>query len=277
MRNVLVALKESREVSRLTAAVAALVGPGAVVDVVDVVETGPGRGPAEADVARAVDMLRAHGIVARGHVDVVEDGRGVAEHLTERARALAAEIVVMGSRGLGQPGGLVGHSVSHRLLANLDLPVLVLPDGAHLPVHGFRRVLAAIGREADAAAVVAAVRLLRGPVEVLAVHVARRVAVHAGEGVADTFVELGETSNAVLDEARWRFREAGIRVRCRMLDRDGGVAVALIDTARSWDADLIVLGTRRPGLWEALVVGSTSHGVLQRSERPVLIAGRHRG
>ncbi len=116
MRNVLTALKESREVARLRAAAAALVGPGAEADVVHVVETGTGQGPAGTEVETAVERLRARGIVAWGHVDAVRDG-GVAERLAERARATGAEIVVMGSRGLGQPGGLVGHSVSHALLA----------------------------------------------------------------------------------------------------------------------------------------------------------------
>lgn len=177
----------------------------------------------------------------------------------------------MGCRGLGQVQGLVGRSVSHALLASLDLPVLVLPDRARPPIHGFRRVLAAARTEGDARSAAAAVQRLRGPVEVLAVHVPRRAALHVGEGAANTFAEICETSTAVLAAAQGRFKEAGIRIAERTVDRDGGVAVAICDTARSWDADLIVLGPRE---WKALVAGSTSHGVLHRSDRPVLVAGR---
>jgi len=36
----------------------------------------------------------------------------------------------MGSRGLGHLGGLLGRSVSHGLLAGLELPVLIVPDKA---------------------------------------------------------------------------------------------------------------------------------------------------
>jgi nucleotide-binding universal stress UspA family protein len=122
---------------------------------------------------------------------------------------------------------------------------------------------------------VAAIQRLTGLTgEVLAVHVPRRVAIHAGGEPAGAFVEIGETSTAVLATARRRFKAAGVRVATRTVDRDGGVAAAICETAREWDADLIVLGPRRPGAWEAVVAGSTTLGVVQRSDRPVLIAGR---
>jgi nucleotide-binding universal stress UspA family protein len=126
-------------------------------------------------------------------------------------------------------------------------------------------VLAAVGSDGDAQATVAAVRLLPGPVEVLAVHVPRRVAVHASEGVAGTFVELGETSDAVLAEAHRRFRESRIRVTTRELDRDGGIPEAISDAAREWDADAIVVGPRRPSSWEAST--ARTWRVISRSSR----------
>jgi len=276
MRNVLIALKDRGEAARLAAAAAALVGTGARVDVTHVAVTISDRDLAEADgaVAAAVGELRARGIAAHGHVDTMGEW-GVARRLVERARASAAEAVVMGSRGLQSVGGLVAGSVSHALLASLQLPVLVLPDGADAPAHGLRRVLVAVGSEDDAGAAAAAVRLLPGPVtELLAVHVPRRVALHAGEAVANPFLEIGETSTAVLATALGHFQAAGLHIGTRTVGRDGGVAAAICDSAREWDADLIVLGPRRPGAWKALVAGSASHGVLHHSDRPVLIVAR---
>jgi nucleotide-binding universal stress UspA family protein len=276
MRNVLVALKDRGEAARLAAVVAALAGPGAQVNVAHVLEGGSRGDFAEADlaVAQAVDVLRTHGITARGHVDVMGEG-GVAGRLAERARASGAEVVVIGSRGLGEVRGLVAGSISHALPARLDLPVLVLPDRAGVPTCGPRRVLVAVGSEGDPGAAVVAVRLLGGPaIEVLAVHVARRVALHAGDAVSEPFLEIGETSTAVLATALDQFKRAGLRIATCTVDRDGGVAAAICDTARDWDADLIVLGPRRPGAWEALAAGSTFHRVLRHSDRPVLIAGR---
>lgn len=276
MRSVVVALKDRGEAAGLTAGAAALAGPEGEVEVVHVVEDRTQRAhtTAEQAVAHAVDLLRARGITARGHVDVTGEG-GVAGRLVERARASGAEVVVVGSRGLGHLGGLVAGSVSHAVLAGLDVPVLVLPRAARVPDHGLRRALVAVGGEEDAAAAVAAVRLLSGGAgEVLAVHVPRRVAIHAGGGPAGTFVEIGETSTAVLATAQARFKAAGLRIATRTVDRDGGVAAAICETAREWEADLIVLGPRRPGAWEAVVAGSTTLGVLQRSDRPLLIARR---
>jgi nucleotide-binding universal stress UspA family protein len=276
MRNLLVALKDRGEAVRLAAVTAAVASPGARTAVVHVLETSALADFAEAAdaVARTVDLLRIHGVSARGLVDAMGEG-GVAGGLARRARVSGAEAVVMGSRGLGELRGLVAGSVSHALPASLDLPVLVLPDRAAVPDHGLCRVLVAIGSEDDAGAAVAAVRLLRNPAkEVLAVHVPRRLAVHAGVGVADPFLEIGETSTAVLATALERFKRAAMHVATSTVDRDGGVAAAICETARDWDADLIVLGSRRPGPWEALAAGSTSHGVLRHSDRPVLIAGR---
>jgi nucleotide-binding universal stress UspA family protein len=276
MRKVVVALKDCGEAASLAAAAAALADREGRVEVVHVVEHHTQHDLAAADhaVGHAVDLLRSRGIAARGHVDVAGEG-GVNGRLVERARSSGADVVVMGSRGLGHVGGLVAGSISHAVLADLDVPVLVLPWEAGMPQHGLRRILVAMGGEEDAGAVVSAVRLLSGATrEVLAVHVPRRVAIHAGEGSAGTFVEIGETSTAVLATARRRFKAAGVRIATQTVDRDGGVAAAICETAREWDADLIVLGPRRPGAWEAVVAGSTTLGVLQRSDRPVLISGR---
>jgi len=276
MRNLLVALKDRGEAVRLAAASVALAGPDARATAVHVVEIGSRREFAEAGlaVAETVELLRTRGVTAHGHMDVMGEG-GVAGRLAERALESGADGVVMGSRGLGEFRSLVAGSVSHALLAGVDLPVLVLPGRARAPVHDVRRVLVAVGSEDDAGAAAAAVRLLRGPVhEVLAVHVPRRVAVHAGEAVAGLFVEIGETSTAVLATALERFKRAGMRIATSTADRSGSVAAAICDTARDWDADVIVLGSRRPGAWEALAAGSTAHGILHRADRPVLIAGR---
>lgn len=269
----MLAIDERDEAVGLAAVAVALADPGAEVDVLHVVELGAGQSFVEADatVAEAVDLVRARGLTGSGHVEATAGG--VAPRLVEHARRLGPELVVMGCRGLGRVGGVVGHSVSHALLAELDVPVLVLPCDARLPLRGFRRVLASVGSEGDAAAVVAAVQLLPGVTEVLATHVPRRVALHVGRGGGQTFAEIGETSTQVLAEAVGRFEEAGIPATGQTLERAGGVAAAIADTARAWNADVIVLGARRPHEWEALVAGSTVHEVLRRSDRPVLVAG----
>lgn len=275
MKTVMIAIEGRDEAVRLTAVAAALASQGAEVDVVHVLEPGSERGLVEAErrVHAAVDLARCHGLMASGHVVTGESG--VARRLVEEAHRLRADVVVIGSRGLGRVRAIGEHSVSHAVLADLAIPVLVLPDCARLPLRGFRRALAAVGSETDAAAVAAAVGLLPGVAEVLVAHLPRRVALHVGAGGAGTFAEIGETSAAVLTEAVARFTAAGLPVTARTLERAaGGVAGSIVDAAGAWAADVVVMGARRPRDWEALVAGSTTYEVLHRCDRPVLVAAR---
>lgn len=269
----MVALKERGEAVRLTAVAVALAEPGAEVEVTHVAEVGHAPGFAEADtmVGAAVELLQAHGLEARGDVEV-SAVRGVADCLTERARESGAEVVVIGSRGLGHVSALLRGSVSHALLARLDVPVVAVPEHARLPLRGFRRVLVALRDEDEAVATVSALRGLRPPIEVLAVHTPRLVTLHSGLGPEAGFAEVPETSTVVLGRARERMRAAGIPVATRTLEGHG-VAQTLRECARDWDADLVVLGSRRLVDWQALLAGSTAHDVLHRVDRPVLVTG----
>lgn len=277
MKTVMIAIEDSREAAGLTTLAAAAAGHGAELDVVHVVELGSDQEPDEAReaVASAVELLRARGLTCRGHVETTDCG--VAERMVERVRQTGADLLVMGTRGLTGLAALRRHSVSHAVLADLDVPVLVVPDQARLPVAGVRRVLVAVGSEWDTSAAVGAVELLPDANDVLLVHVPRWAALHVGRGPGNTFAEIGgETSRAVLSDAVERFGEVGIPVTARTLERAGGVAEAIADAAHAWDADVIVVGGRRPADWEALVTGSTAHDVFHRGHCPVLVAGRRR-
>ena len=275
MKKVMVALKGRNEVLRLTATAVALADPAAEVEVTHIAEVGQGRSFAEADatLTAALELLRAHGLEARGDLEVTAV-RSVPDRLAERARESGAEAVVIGSRGLGHLSALLRGSVSHALLARLDVPVVAVPESARLPLRGFRRVLVALRAEEETTAAVAALGLLRPPPEFLTFHAPHRVAVHAGHGGEAGFAELPETSPVVLARALERMREAGIDAEARSLEGHG-VARALDEIAKEWDADLVVLGSRRLLDWQALVAGSTAHDVLHRVDLPVLItAGR---
>jgi nucleotide-binding universal stress UspA family protein len=198
----------------------------------------------------------------------------VAGCLAQHARDWKADLVVMGSRGLGHVGGLFGRSVSHALLSKVDLPVLVVPAGAEVPDRGFRRVLVALRDLTEAEPAATAVRLLAPGAEVLAVHVPRALAVHAGTDPEESFLEVYETSDVVLRAVHRQMLHHGVRAFTRHLPRHGNVAEAIAGAAHEWDADLVALGSRRLHLWEALIAGSTSQDVIRLSDRPVLILGR---
>jgi nucleotide-binding universal stress UspA family protein len=271
-----VALKERHEAGRLVAAAAMLVRRGGQADVVHVLELGSQEDFALADLAvtNATEQLQARGFVAEGHVHATASGT-VANRLAQHTRESDADLVVMGSRGLGRRGGLLGRSVSHALLAETDLPVLVVPEKAHLSVRGIRRVLVAVEDESEAEAVAEALKLIELDAEVLVAHVPRRVTMHVGSHPGETFAEIPEVSTVVLEQVRQRLKKAGVEATMRTLPRMGSVAETVVGSACESEADLIVVGSRRLRDWEALgKKGSTSHAILHCSERPVLIAGR---
>jgi nucleotide-binding universal stress UspA family protein len=275
MKRVLIALKRRQEAAHLAAVAAAIAEPDDEIEVLHVFEPGLHDDAACAVtlVEGAVDLLHARGFVASGATTPLTGGN-VARRLAERVRSAGADLVVLGSRGLGHVGGLFGRSVSHALMAATDVPVLVVPAIAHLPLHGFGRVLVALREEAEARAMARAIELIPTPAEVLALHVPRPVAVHVGGGPGETYTELPETSDIVLRTAALRLREAGVRAEVRRPAHGTDVARAISDAATEWDADLLVLGSRRLRDWEAVLAGSTCHNVIRLSHRAVLVAGR---
>ncbi|HET7877050.1 MAG TPA: universal stress protein, partial [Methylomirabilota bacterium] len=69
-----------------------------------------------------------------------------------------------------------------------------------------------------------------------------------------------------------RAREAGVAVEPALLESDGRrVAAVVVDEARWWEADLIVVGTHgRRGL-DRLLLGSVAEGVVRAAPVTVLL------
>jgi nucleotide-binding universal stress UspA family protein len=87
--------------------------------------------PAEATrlVADATKTVRDAGIGAKGQLVDVAAGH-VAKAILEAAAANDIELIVMGSRGLSDIGGLFLGSVTHKVMQQTDVPVLVVRSGA---------------------------------------------------------------------------------------------------------------------------------------------------
>src|SRR5258708_11060329 len=81
-------------------------------------------------------------------------------------------------------------------------------------------------------------------------------------------------ADAAVFDLRMAGLAAGADVRFAIVDR---VAEAILEEARAFGADLIVLGPPRPPRFAARIFGSITQRVIQRAACPVLVAPRAAG
>ncbi len=226
-------------------------------------------------VKDVVRRLEAAGVAARGEV-LPTHTRPPARLIAEAAREFGAELVALGSRGLGDLAGLFLGSVGHQVAALLVCPVLLVHGAGvqsdELQVQPLRRVLVAVRTLPESEGALAAARTLA------AEHDADVLVVHALEMAFDSedawYTETESEAEALVRDAAQRLN-GGVRwVHTRVLRGGASVAAALAAAAERWDGDLIVLGSRRPTDLGGLLLGSVAHGLVRRTQRPVLLAER---
>ncbi|MFE0594111.1 universal stress protein [Micromonospora echinospora] len=226
--------------------------------------------PEPSDEART--MLEKTAADLRGRwpeltVEVRQVAGGPGATLVEESRR--AELVVVGSRGLGGFAGLLLGSVSAQVAGHAHGPVLVVrpadrqvaTDGPVLVgLDGSELAELAVGHAAEEAA--------RQGVPLVLTHVVApdaRPEDSAGDGqVADRL--LAETAATV------RQRHPELAVAERLL-RAADPASALVEA--SADAALVVVGSRGRGGFAGLLLGSVSQALVQHARCPVLVARPH--
>ncbi|MGW1447480.1 universal stress protein [Micromonospora sp. NPDC002411] len=184
-----------------------------------------------------------------------------------------ADLVVVGSRGLGGFAGLLLGSVGSQVAAHAHCPVLVVrPDEQPIPVDapvlvgvdGSESSRLAAGYAADEAA-------LRD-VPVVLVHVGPPT---EGRTVPE---EIEESQAAYQADAVRLLADASAAVRAEYPDlvvrehpvRAAGAAQGLIEA--SGNASLLVVGTRGRAGFTGMLLGSVSQAAIQHAHCPVLVA-----
>lgn len=189
--------------------------------------------------------------------------------LTEEANY--AQLVVLGSRGLGGLGGLLLGSVAVALAARAACPVVVVrgtdrADDRTVPV-----VVGVDHQPAGDAAIEFAF-------DAAAARGAPLVAVHAWADVVYDPQVVALTDRAAIQEHE---RTALTRRLSVWAEKYPAVALSQVVfpdspsralVAWSKDAQLLVVGSRGRGNLAGLVLGSVSHSVLQHSRCPVVVA-----
>lgn len=203
-------------------------------------------------------------------------GRPAAQ-IVDAARTMAADVIVVGSRGHGTIESMLLGSVSAEVVEHATVPVLV----ARGPT--VRRIVLAWDGSSCASAAAGLLRTW----PIFAGSAIRVVSVADVEipwwtgfpvdGSPQLLPIYGDAANASRGEHEELAREmtAQLRSAGRAAEpdrREGDAATELLAAARAWEADLIVMGTHgRTGL-ARLVLGSVARNVLHHATCSVLIA-----
>lgn len=204
------------------------------------------------DIASALIALA---VDARSELRQARNGQ-VAAEIAAAAAEHRSDLVVLGSRGRSDLGGLLLGSVGHNVLERVSCPVLLVRAGRRASDRR-RRILVAVAGDEDLAELVrttAAVAELDA--KVLVLHL-----LAPGDGD----LQLAISAN-VVEQMVAGLRRCGVRARGRVRAGPGGTTPEIVKTALGYGADLIVMGSPRLPALAALLQGSGSHRVIDHSE-----------
>lgn len=211
-------------------------------------------------VDRAVGAPAAAGV----GLEVIRDTAGSA--LIDRSRS--ADLLVVGSRGLGGFKRLLLGSVSDQCVRHAHCPVVIVRPGVESAQRPIERIV--VGVDGSAAALQAlgwALDLARsGSAEVRVVHAWQPTLV----GGPFTPVVLDPWDDGVdqqIDEALASADTTGVRIT--RVTTGGSAATTILDAAQG--ADLVVVGSRGHGGFAGLLLGSVSHQVAHHAPCPVVV------
>ncbi len=177
---------------------------------------------------------------------------GAAEVIASAAEDARAELVVVGSRGLGSVSAVLLGSVSLSLAARGPCPALIVPAAAS-PL-GDAPIVCAVDESDGARAALAA-----------AADFAERLGVRL---LVVTVEADGGPSPAAVERI---VADAGLGTGVERIVTHGEPAAAIVEAAGGNGAGMIVIGSRGRGALAASVLGSVSSSVAGRSECPVMV------
>lgn len=192
--------------------------------------------------------------------------------LVQAARETGADLVLLGSGGVGHVRGALLGSVSSQVLQHAPCSVMLFSEQQPAPATGARTVLVALdGSDCSRYAL----RVAQGLATALA---ARLVLVHvvdpripfALHPPASLREQLLTAGRALLHEARASIVAPLEHVEAQLLE--GGPRETLAAACEQHDPAVLVVGTRGLGGFKGLLIGSTSQWVVNHAPCPVLVA-----
>jgi len=256
-----------------------------VIPATDVPLVGPAVPPmlSEADIKDASEQVAAHFSQAPGGhagvpLDVLVESGPPAKQILERAKSLAADLIVIGTHGHSGFQRLVLGSVTEKVLRQARCPTLTVPPQAHatstLP---FKRILCPIDfADSSLSALDFALSLAReGSAELTILHVLE----WSDSLPTNRPIPTLEYRQAAERDVRTKLAElvpAAAREWCHATTRlgEGKAYPAILEVAADQRADLIVMGVRGRNPLDLMLFGSTTNQVVRRATCPVLTVRR---
>ncbi|MEV7796968.1 universal stress protein [Streptomyces sp. NPDC087512] len=234
-------------------------------------------GPPEGGIRNMVDRLVAEAVerarTAAPEVDVTHAVVTGEPLSVLEGQSRAAELVVVGSRGMGGFVGLLVGSTAVHLAAHGDCPVLVVREAGDVsgPV-----VVGVDGSAAGERAVefaFAEAELRGAPLVAVHAWTAWNMPLSAPQDASEPFASppgaLSREEERLLSEVLAGHRERYPDVVVEHKVVHGGAREALIEASRS--ARLLVVGARGRGGFSGLLLGSVSQALLHHAHCPVAV------
>lgn len=243
---------------------------------------------AELDVLRGRTAARFSAVSGAGiDLDVLVDSGPAADRILDRAAALPADLIVMGTHGSRGFERLVLGCVTERVLRQARCPVLTVPPRAHATSQvPFRRLLCAIdfSEPSEAGLQYAASLAAESGAALTLLHVLEWP---WPEPPAPDFAGLPAPQGAALAEYR-RYcekmastglealvsRAAGLSSPPRTRLRHGKPYVQILEVAAEEGTDLIIVGVHGRNPVDMTLFGSTANQIVRRATCPVLTLRR---
>jgi nucleotide-binding universal stress UspA family protein len=216
-------------------------------------------------------MDEAGGVVAGAHLVV---GRA-ADTIIDLAEKVEADLIVVGSRGLGPLRRIVMGSVSGEIVHHASCPVLVVRGGERAwppsqvvvgddgSEEAKRAGELAVGIAKVFGAEAALVRAYENPPEPISGWTAEDRRELAGA--------LSLERQALEERAKKLGVAAGIRPEARLLDTEPTLAMLLVAEEGEEETTLIAVGSRGGGVAKRAMLGSVSSKILRAARGPVLV------
>ena len=210
----------------------------------------------------------------------LEQGRA-AKRITACADTVAADLIMIGTRGNTGFKRLLLGSVAEEVVRIADQPVLTIHPGDDRPIEPVRKLLfpTDFSPAADQALAVANLILAGSEdAEIILVHtyhIASTVVPLGGfgKGTSPYFVSNAHQLAAQATEPSVEaLRSKGFRVEV-VIER-GDPAQIVTDLAAERDVDVIVMGTRGHSKLRQLLLGSTAERIVEHAPCPVLTVHR---